>query len=153
MSVWRTSGSVATIAASMIALTKYGHMRTLYAKKTQRQVGVDGGDRKSATAADGWTLRVGNRSESTFLRLLERLPDMSRYRIDAYGVYGCLPVNKHRMGKGRVVNRNEGLRSGTARQVKQAGEAHKGLPQDGWNANPAACAGVTEVGLDLTCTC
>ena len=30
---------------------------------------------------------------------------------DAYGVHGCPPVNKHRLGKGGVVNRNEGLHS------------------------------------------
>ena len=43
------------------------------------------------------------------MRLLERLPDMEHYRINAYGVYGCLPVNKHRIGKGGVMNRNEEL--------------------------------------------
>ena len=54
---------------------------------------------------------VGDRSESTLLRLLERLPDAACYSSDAYGAYGCLPVNKHRVGKGGAVNRNEGLHS------------------------------------------
>ena len=54
---------------------------------------------------------VGDRSESTLLRLLERLPDAASYSSDAYGAYGCLPVNKHRVGKGGAVNRNEGLHS------------------------------------------
>ena len=31
---------------------------------------------------------VGDRSEATFLRLLKRLSDTERYRLDAYGVYG-----------------------------------------------------------------
>ena len=47
-------------------------------------------------------------SEATFLRLLERLPDTERYRSDAYGVYGYLPVNKRRVGKCGAVNKNEG---------------------------------------------
>ena len=69
--------------------------------------------------------KVGGRSESTFLRLLERLAEMERYSIDAYGAYGCLPVNKHRVGKGGAMNRNEGLHSalrgrlnGLARRAK-----------------------------------
>ena len=43
---------------------------------------------------------VGDMSETTFLRLLERLPDTDCYGIDAYGVYGCLHVNKRKVGKG-----------------------------------------------------
>ncbi len=58
---------------------------------------------------------VGGRNESTFLRLLERLPDAERYETDAYGVYGALPVNKHVnkhvVGKYGAVNWNEGLHS------------------------------------------
>ena len=34
---------------------------------------------------------VGDKRESTFMRLLERLPDTARYRIDAYGcMAACL---------------------------------------------------------------
>ena len=54
---------------------------------------------------------VGGRDESTFLRLLERLPDAERYETDAYGVYGALPVNKHAVGKHGALNWNEGLHS------------------------------------------
>ena len=47
-----------------------------------------------------------------------------------YGVYGCLPVNKHKVGKGGAVNRNDGLHSGIGRQAEQASEAHKrGTPR------------------------
>ena len=52
---------------------------------------------------------VGDRSEKTFLRLYERLPDAKRYRSDEYNVYKWLPVNRHKIGKGSEVNRNEGL--------------------------------------------
>ena len=43
---------------------------------------------------------VGDRIEATFLRLLDRLLDSECYEPDAYGVYGCLPVNKRKVGKG-----------------------------------------------------
>ena len=61
---------------------------------------------------------VGDRSESAFLRLLDRLPDTACYSSDAYGVYGCLPVNRRRVGKGWTVNRKRGIALGTARQVE-----------------------------------
>ena len=54
---------------------------------------------------------VGGRDEVTFLRLYERLPDASRYRSDDYNVYRWLPQNKHEVGKGSEVNRNEGAHS------------------------------------------
>ena len=54
---------------------------------------------------------VGARSEDTFLRLYERLPEAERYRTDAYKVYEWLPHNRHEVGKGSEVNRNEGLHS------------------------------------------
>ena len=44
---------------------------------------------------------VGDRSEVTLLRLLERLPDAERYSSDAYGAYGCLPMNKRKGRQGR----------------------------------------------------
>ena len=43
--------------------------------------------------------------------MLERLPDAERYKTDAYGAWGALPVSKHVIGKYGAVNRNEGLRS------------------------------------------
>ena len=54
---------------------------------------------------------VGKRDEATFLRLYERLPDAKRYRSDDYNVYKWLPRNRHKVGKGSEVNRNEGLHS------------------------------------------
>ena len=56
--------------------------------------------RKTLRAIVGRTLIAGGRNESIFLRLLERLPDTERYKIDAYVVYVYLPMNKCRVGKG-----------------------------------------------------
>ena len=50
---------------------------------------------------------IGDRSESTFMRLLERLPDEDRYETEGYSVYEWLPHNKHVVGKGGAVNWNE----------------------------------------------
>ena len=44
--------------------------------------------------------KVGDRSEATFFRLYERLPEAERYRTDAYQVYRWLPSNRHEVGKG-----------------------------------------------------
>ena len=80
--------------------------------------GVARNSRRIWTAAledalgDRWKdFEVGGRSEATFLRLLERLPDTERYETDVCGVYGCLLVNKRKVGKGGAVNRKEGLHS------------------------------------------
>ena len=54
---------------------------------------------------------IGDRSEQTFLRLYERLPEAELYRTDAYRVYGWLPSDRHHVGKGGAVNWNEGLHS------------------------------------------
>ena len=54
---------------------------------------------------------VGDRTEETFLRLYDRLPESKRYRTDAYRVYGWLPRDRHVVGKGGAVNWNEGLHS------------------------------------------
>ena len=51
------------------------------------------------------------RDESAFSRLLDRLPRADRYEADAYPVYEWLPGDRHVIGKGGAVNRNEGLHS------------------------------------------
>ena len=99
---------------------------------------------------------VGDRSESTLLRLLERLLDAACYSSDGYVAYGCLPVNKHRVGKGGAVNGNEGLHSALrgrlnrlVRRTKGYSKAdgmltwasrcfsrRRGLIQVGWDADP-----------------
>ena len=84
---------------------------------------------------------VGGRDEATFLRLLERLPGTERYEPDAYGVYGCLPVNKHRVGKVDVVDRNGGLGCiYIARQIEQAGSSYKEMRKKRGDAGESACA-------------
>lgn len=54
---------------------------------------------------------VGDRSEKTFLRLYNRLPEAGRYVSDDYIVYKWLPDDRHEVGKGREANRNEGENS------------------------------------------
>ena len=54
---------------------------------------------------------VGDRTEATFLKLYNRLPEAEQYHTDGYRVYGWLPANRHVTGKGGAVNRNEGLHS------------------------------------------
>ena len=79
--------------------------------------------------ADGgvwYDYEVGDRSEETFLRLYERLPEAEVYRSDEYKVYGWLPVNRHRVGKGSEVNRNEGLHSVLRSKLNRLVRATKG---------------------------
>ena len=62
--------------------------------------------------ADGsrWAdFEIGNRSAETFLRLYERLPKAELHCMDGYRVYGCLPTDRHKVGKGSAVNWNEGF--------------------------------------------
>ena len=54
---------------------------------------------------------VGDRDYETFIRLYRRLPEAQRYRSDPYQVYEWLPSDRHVVGKGSEVNRNEGLHS------------------------------------------
>ena len=76
------------------------------------QLALDMGSGSVDASGNRWKrFEMGDRSWSTFLRLLEGHPDAGRCSGDAYGAYGCLPVNKHRLGKVGSVNRNEGLHS------------------------------------------
>ena len=65
--------------------------------------------------ADGsrWEdFEVGDRSEGPFLRLYEGLPEAGLYHSDAYAVYlRWFLAQRHVVGKGAAVNRNEGLYS------------------------------------------
>ena len=54
---------------------------------------------------------VGDRSEETFLRLYNRLPEAERHVSDGYIVYEWLPRDRHVVGKGLEANRNEGKHS------------------------------------------
>lgn len=74
-----------------------------------------------------WTdYEVGKRDEATFLRLYERLPDAELYRSDDYNVYKWLPANKHKVGKGGEVNRNEGLHSALRGKLNRLVRSTKG---------------------------
>ena len=53
-------------------------------------------------------LAVDDRSENTFLRLYDRLPEAAVYCSDRYAVYWWFPQDRHCAGKGGAVNWNEG---------------------------------------------
>ena len=79
--------------------------------------------------ADGrrWVdFEIGDRSETTFLRLLARLPETVEYRSDYYSVYGWLPPKRHTAGKGGAVNWNEGLHSRWRDKLKRLQRQTKG---------------------------
>ncbi len=69
---------------------------------------------------------MGDRSEATFLRLLEQLPQAERYRSDNYSVYRFLPQNRHVVGKGSEVNRNEGVHSQLRDRLRRLQRKTKG---------------------------
>ena len=69
---------------------------------------------------------VGDRSETTFLRLYGRLPEAQRYRSGHYRVYEWLPARRHRMGKGSAVNRNEGMHSRLRDRLRRLQRRAKG---------------------------
>jgi insertion element IS1 protein InsB len=69
---------------------------------------------------------VGDRSEETFLRLYGRLPEAGLYRSDAYQGYDWLPADRHEVGKGGAVNRNEGLHSRLRDRINRLHRKTKG---------------------------
>ena len=54
---------------------------------------------------------VGDRGEATLVKLCEHLPLADTYHTDGYEPYTWLPRDRHRVGKGGKVNRNEGVHS------------------------------------------
>ena len=73
---------------------------------------------------------MGDRSEATFCACWSGC-HTERYRNGAYGVYGCLPVNKRKVGKDGAVNGNEGqlsvLRGKLNRLVRRTKAAQRAL--------------------------
>ena len=64
------------------------------------------------------------------MRLYRRLPGAGLYRSDDYSVYAfCLPSERHVVGKGGAVNRNEGAALQAARQVEPSGTQNQGILQ------------------------
>ena len=86
MSAWRTSGRVATIVASTIALDEM--WTYLGARKAEKRnaLWVWTAVVEERDGSRWMDFEVGGRDEATFLRLLERLPDAERCETDAYGV-------------------------------------------------------------------
>ncbi len=85
--------------------------------------------------ADGsrWIdFEAGDRSEAPFLRLYGRLPEAETYCSDAYVVYRAwLPPERHTVGKGGPVNRNEGLHSRLRGRLNRLMRQTKGYSKDG----------------------
>ena len=76
---------------------------------------------------------VGDRSSATFLRLYERLPEAERYYSDGYAVYlAWLPADRHIVGKGGKVNRNEGLHSEWRGRQKRLARETTGYTRAVW---------------------
>ena len=69
---------------------------------------------------------VGGRGVAAFSRLFDRLPGADRYETDAYGVYEWLPRDRHVIGKGGAVNRNEGLHSKLRSKLNRLARRTKG---------------------------
>ena len=69
---------------------------------------------------------VGDRSERTFLKLLENLPFSQRYHTDSYEVYNFLPFNRHNISKYGKVNWNEGRHSVLRDRLKRLSRKTKG---------------------------
>ena len=111
ISAWRASGRVSTIVASTIALDEMWTYLGARVGEKRNDLWVWTAVVEERDGSRWMDFEVGGRDESTFLRLLERLPDAECYETDAYGVYGALPVNKHVVGKYGAVNWNEGLHS------------------------------------------
>ena len=108
---WRTSGRQGSVRASIMA---FDEMWTC--------LGIRRGERRKdlwiwtavVEERDGirWRMyEVGGKDASAFSRLLDRLPGAYRYETDAYRMYEWLTRDRHVIGKGGAVNRNEGLHS------------------------------------------
>ena len=92
---------------------------------------------------------VGGRDRETFVRLYRRLPDAERYRSDRYEVYGWLPSDRHVVGKGSEVNRNEGVHSVLRGKLNRLVRRTKGLHQECGDVGGFVVAGVAQRGLDI----
>ena len=141
--VWRGRRETDRKPAKVISLDE---MWTPYQVRGRLYVGVRRKDRGRCEAwiwtaviaePDGrrWVdFEVGDRSETTFLRLYDRLPEAEFCRSDAYTVYDWLPANRHLVGKepapglnrGSAVNRNEGLHSRWRDRLKRLQRKTKG---------------------------
>lgn len=84
----------------------------LQGRSRQRIEGPTGRQPAEVREADGsrWVdFKAGDRSEGSFLRLEDRLPEAGLYRSDVYQVYaGWIPPERHAAGKGGGVDWNEG---------------------------------------------
>lgn len=86
---------------------------------------------RKRTAAAGWTSRWETAAKRPFRGctvgcLRPALRQAQEYRSDAYQVYDWLPANRHEVGKGSAVNRNEGLHSRLRDRINRLHSKTKG---------------------------
>ena len=110
MSAWRTSGRVATIAASTIALDK---MWTYWGARKAEKRNELWGWTAAVEERDGSRMdfEVGGRDDAAFLRLTGAAAGCGALRDRRIRSVWALPVSKHVVGKYGAVNWNEGLHS------------------------------------------
>ena len=126
MSAWRASGRVSAIVASTIALDEMWTYLSARKAEKRNALWVWTAVVEERNGSKWMDFEIGGREESTFLPLLDRLPDAERYETDAYGMYGALPINKHVVGKCVAVNRNDGLHSMLCGKLNRLARRTKG---------------------------
>ena len=88
---------------------------------------------------------MGDRSETAFLKLYERLPEADLCRSDHYSsghysVYQWLPANRCQAGKDGAVNRNEGLHSRLRDKLNRLHRRTKGYREPRATARAWPCS-------------
>ena len=107
----RTAGVVGNRPAAVIAFAELWTYRQARRRGKGQDVWVWTAVVREPDGSRWANFELGDRSAETFLRRYERLPEAELYRTDGYRVYGWRLANRHQVGKGGVVNWNEGLRS------------------------------------------
>ena len=96
----RTAGVVGAHPTAVIAFDEMWTYRQAWRRGKRRDVRVW---RAAVAEGDGsqWAdFEIGDRSEATFLRLYESLPEAELYCTDGNRVYGWPPADRHQEGKG-----------------------------------------------------
>ena len=107
----RTAGVAGAHPAAVAAFDEMWTYRQARRRGNRQDVWVWTAVVEEGNGSQWADFEVGHRSEATFLRLYERLPEAELYCMDSYRVYGCLPAGRHQVEKGGAVNWNEGLHS------------------------------------------
>ena len=123
---WRTSGRRDSVRASIVA---FDEMRTYLGIRRgagRKDLWIWTAVVEERDSFRWWMYEVGGRDVSAFSRLLDRLPGSDRYEPDAYPAHEWLPRDRHAIGKGGAVNRNEGLHSKLRSKLNRLVRSAKG---------------------------